>query len=101
MAIIKADRKADEKYETTFGGDSERVGVLFRVIQVITDPLNYKPLSPTLEPKEPLFIRLEADSDKIETDENGNQILTMDGFAKMMIKYAEKIEKMYEELNYE
>ncbi len=93
---IAIDEEFDLDEELEFEKDDKKmVGVLFEVVQLITDSTEYKILSPTFKPKVPMLVKLELEEDEIIEETKEVMVITQNGFLKMLLRYA-KLSKNYE-----
>ena len=91
---IDEDIDLDEEIELE-EDDKKKVGVLFKLEEIVPDSTNYKMISPKFVPQIPTYIRMEIEEDEIIEETEEIRIVTQEGFLKMMLRYA-KLSKDYE-----
>ncbi len=93
---LKIDEEFDlDEEQELENNDKKRVGVLFKLEEIVPDSTNYKMISPKFIPQIPTYIRMEIEEDEIIEESEEIRIVSQEGFLRMMLRYA-KLSKDYE-----
>lgn len=74
---------------------SAQTTILCRITEITTDPTEYKPYSPHLEPQD-VFVEIPVEDARVEND---CVILTLDGYTTLLQTVSDKLDELHDARN--